>query len=211
MEDSQCSRFHVYLSNDEAAQPQEVPCTPERIKEIERRSVVLKQQIKGARNCRAIQLKTDDEADINFDAIRYLIEDLPLEPEAKPGPVKPDVLTKHCNAFWKYQWMPESANILWKHLDSPRLETQIQHMTISERCWRQQTSPESQERSLYLINIAIVFGLDESLREMMDKEIHQHIQTAIWNSKLDAHLKTSVEFLHKLKGCIEMTKSVINR
>jgi hypothetical protein len=211
MEDSLHYRFHIRLSNDGTAQPQEVHCTPERIKEIERCSILLRQRIKDAGNCGVILLETDDEANINLDVFRYLIRDLPLEPGADPGLVKLDVLSKYCNAFWKYQWLPESASILWEHLDRSGLEAQIQRVTSPERCWRQQTSPESQKNSLYLINIAIVFGLYESLRETMDKEIRQHIQTAIWDSNPDAQLKTSVLFLKTREGCIEMNKSMINR
>ena len=93
MEDSLHYRFHIRLSNDGTAQPQEVHCTPERIKEIERCSILLRQRIKDAGNCGVILLETDDEANINLDVFRYLIRDLPLEPGADPGLVKLDVLS----------------------------------------------------------------------------------------------------------------------
>jgi len=128
---------------------------------------VLKQRIKDHENGKGIPLETDDAADIDFDALRYLVEDLPLSSRTNPGPVRPDILSKLCNAFWKHQWIPESASILWAHFDQSGLETQSQ----LGRYWRQQTSIQLQERSLYLINIAIVFGLDESLRESMDREL----------------------------------------
>lgn len=211
MEAPRLYSFHIRPHSDGTAQPQEASCKPQRIKEIERCSVVLKQRIKDHGNHEGIPLETDDEADINFDALRYLVEDLPLKPGTNLGSVRLDVLSKHCNAFWKYQWMPESASIVWAHLDQSGLETQSQRGTSSGRCWQQQTSTQLQERSLYLINIAIVFGLDESLRERMDTELRQQIQTAVWNSNLDARLKTSVEFLHNIEGYIDMTKSMINR
>jgi hypothetical protein len=203
--------FHILPLTDGIAQPQVVSCTSERIQEIERRSVVLRQRIKDRGNREGIPLETDDAADIDFDALRYLVEDLPLSSGTKLGRVGLDVLSKHCNAFWKYQWIPESASILWAHLDQSGLETQSQRGPSSGRCWQQQTSTQSQERSPYLINIAIVFGLDESLRVEMDREVRQQIQTAVWNSNLDARLKTSVEFLQNIEGCIDMTKSMINR
>jgi hypothetical protein len=208
---SQLYSFHIRPPIDGTSQPQVASCTSERVKEIERRSVVLGRRIKDPGNREGIPLETDDAADIDFDALRYLVEDLPLSSGTNPGPVRLDVLSKHCNAFWKYQWMPESASILWAHLDQSGLEPQSQRGTSSGRCWQQQISTQSRERSLYLINIAIVFGLDESLRERMDSELRQQIQTAVWNSNLDAQLKTSVEFLQNIGGCIDITKSMINR
>jgi hypothetical protein len=199
-------RFYIRPRSDETAQPQVVSCTSKRIKDIEQRSVVLKRRIKDPESREGILLETDDAAGINYDALRYLIEDLPLSPGTNPGPVTPDVLSTHCNAFWKYQWLPESASILWAHLDQSGLDTR----TSSEHCWQQQTSTQSQERSLHLINIAIVFGLDENLRERMDAELRQQIQTAVWDSNPDAPLKTSVEFLHNIEGCIDITKLMIN-
>jgi hypothetical protein len=210
MEDSHRYGFHIRPSTDGNAEAQVVPCTPERIEQIKRCSVLLKQRIKDAENCEKIPLETDDAADINFETLRYLVEDLPLVPGIDLGPIKPNDLSKYCNAFWKYQWMPESATILWAKLDQSGLQMQSQRGTGSERCWQQQTSPQSQER-LYIINIAIVFGLDENLRERTDRELRHHFQTVIWNSNLDAQLKTSVGFLHRIKGCIDMTKLMINR
>lgn len=207
--------FHI----DGAAEPQKVSCSSERIKEIERCSVVLKQRIEDHGSRQEIPLEIDDAADINFHALRYLVENLPLERSGTdPGRIKLDDLSRHCSAFWKYQWMPESASILWDHLDPSELEPQSQRGTSPGRCWRQQTSTQSQQtpaqlqkRSLYLINIAIVFGLDKSLCERMNTELRQQIQYTVWNSNLDARLKTSVKFLHNIEGCIDMTKSMINR
>jgi hypothetical protein len=199
--------FHIH----ETAQLRKVSCSSERIKEIERRSVVLKQWIKDHETCQGIPLEIDDAVDINFNALRYLVENLPLDSKKDPGPVKLDDLSRHCSAFWKYQWIPESASILWKHRDQSGLVTQSQGGTGPERCWRQQTPPQSLESSLYLINIAIVFGLDKILCEEMNGVLLQQIQTAVWNSSLDAQLKTSVEFLRNIEGCIDMTMSMINR
>jgi|SRR5271156_6796813 len=198
--------FHI----DGAAQQKKVFCSSERIKEIERRSVVLKQWIKDHGNRERIPLEIDDATDINFDALRYLVENLPLDPKKDPGPIKLDDLSRHCSAFWKYQWIPESASILWKYRDQSGLDTQSQCGTSPWRCWRQQTTPQSLESSLYLINIAIVFGLDEFLREGMNRVLSQQIQTAVWNSNPGTQLKTSVEFLRNIEGCIDMTKSMIN-
>src|SRR5690348_3941831 len=100
--------FHIHPESDLTAQPRVVSCTPERIEKIEGLSVVLKQRIKDPRNHGIIPLETDDDADINFDALRYLVQDLPLSSGVDPGPVRPADLSKHCSAFWKYQWMPES-------------------------------------------------------------------------------------------------------
>lgn len=199
--------FHI----DESGQQKKVSCSPERIKEIERRSVVLKQWIKDHRNREGIPLEIDDATDINFDALRYLVENLPLDPMKDPGPIKLGDLSRHCSAFWKYQWIPESASILWKSCDQSGLDTQSQCGTSPRRCWQQQTPPKSLENSLYLINIAIVLGLDEFLCEGMDRVLSQQIQTAVWNSNPGAQLKTSVEFLRNIEGCIDMTKSMINR
>jgi hypothetical protein len=196
--------FHI----NGAAQQKKVSCSPERIKEIERRSVVLKQWIEDHETREGIPLEIDDATDINFDALRYLVENLPLDQD--PGPINLGDLSRHCSAFWKYQWIPESASILWKSCQSG-LDTQSQRGTIPRLCWQQQTSPKSLENSLYLINIAIVFGLDEFLREGMNRVLSQQIQTAVWNSNPGAQLKTSVEFLRNIEGCIDMTKSMINR
>ena len=209
-DDNQKYEFHIRPCIDGTAQPIVVSCTSKRLKEIEQRSVVLKQRIKDPKNRKGIPLETDDAAGIDFDALGYLVQP-PLSSGMNPGSVRPDDLSRHCNAFWKYQWMPESASILWAHLDQSEVESQSQHETSSERCWQQKTSIVLQQRSLYLINIAIVFGLDESLRERMDKELRQQIPTAVWNSNLDARIKTSVGFLNKIEGCIDITKSIVNR
>jgi hypothetical protein len=203
--------FYIRPHNDGTAQPQEASCSSDRIKQIEQRSVVLQQRIKDPENHKGILLETDGAADIDFDALKFLVEELPLSSGTNIGPVKADVLSKHCNAFWKYQWMPESASTLWDNLDQSELEAQSLHGTSPRRCWQQKTSTQSQESSLYLINIAVVFGLDESLREAMDRELRLQIKTAVWNSNPDAQLRTSVKFLHNIEGCIEITKSMIYR
>jgi len=211
MADPQAYCFHIRPHNDRAAQPQVVSCSSDRVKQIEQRSVILKQRIKDHENGKGIPLETDNTADISFHDLRYLVEDLPLSPGTNPGPVSLGELSKHCSAFWKYQWRPESASILWEHLDNSEPETQNQRGTNSRRCWQQQTSTRLQERSLHLINIAIVFGLDEDLRERMDTEFRQQIQIAVWSSNLDTRLKTSVEYLHDLEGCSDITESTIRR
>jgi len=91
------------------------------------------------------------------------------------------------------------VDILWAGLDKSEFETQSQRGTDYERCWRQQSSTESPESSLYLINIAIVLGLEESHRAKMDALLRQQIETAVWNSRSDLQLKTSVKFLQDVE------------
>jgi hypothetical protein len=199
-------RNRCFCITDENGRSHVLSCTSERIKEIERSSVVLGRRIKNHGQCEGecggIPLKTDDDADISFDALRYLVEALPLSPRTDVGPVKANDLSEHCNAFWKYQWKPEpeSASILWEHLDNSGLETQSQYGTASGSCWKQLSSIETQKESLYLINIATVYGLDDSLRERMDRVLREQIETAVWNSNSGDLLKTSVTFLN-VKSC----------
>jgi hypothetical protein len=207
------SSFHVRPCDDEGARPQVIFCETQRIEKIKGLSVMLRQRIKENRSREGIPLETDEEAGIDYHALNFLVMDLPLSPRTNLGLIRLEDQSRHCSAFWRYQWIPESASILWSCLDRTGLETPSQDGMKAGRCWQQQISTELQQKSLYLINIAIVFGLDESLREEMDRELCRHIQTALWNSSLDVQLKTSVKFLNDTsrEGCIYMTKSTISR
>jgi hypothetical protein len=206
MADSRKCCFHISPSNDETAEPEVVHCSPQRIEEIQRTSVIVKERIRSRGNCEGIPLEIDDAADIDAEVLKYIVTNLPLKPGIDPGPIRLADLSKHCNAWWKYKWVPESAKPLWEHLDRSGIETQNLHGASPTRCWQQQTPQKSQESSLYLTNIAIVLGLDDSLRDEMDRQLHLQVQHIVWNSKLDAQLKTSVDLLKKLEGCTNATR-----
>jgi hypothetical protein len=200
MADFQRYCFHIYQQNDTTTEPEELHCPPERIEQIQRLSVILKERINSHGNGQGIPLEIDNAADIDAGVIKYLVTDLPLKSGTNPGRVKPADLSKFCNAWWKYKWMPESAKLLWEQLDRSGIEPQNPQGTNITRCWHHRTSNTLHESAQYLINITIVLGLDDNLREEMDRELRLQIQNVVWNSNLDAHLKTSVDFLHSIEG-----------
>lgn len=200
MADSQKCCFHISPQGDESAVAEVLHCSRERIDEIQRLSVILKERINYHGNCEGIPLETDDTADIDAGVVKYLVAELPFKSGIDPGKIKLVDLSKFCNAWWKYKWIPESAKILWDRLDRLGTEAQAADSASPTRCWRHQTPNRSQQSSLYLVNIAIVLGLDDNLRVEMDRELHLQIENIIWNSNLDVHLKTSVGFLHKIEG-----------
>jgi len=206
MADSRRCYFHISPSNDDTAGPEVVHCSPQRIEQIQRISVIVKERICSRGNYEGIPLEIDDAAGIDAEVLKYILTDLPLKPGMDPGPIRLADLSKHCNAWWKYKWVPESAKPLWEHLNGSGIEMQSPHGAGPKRCWRQQAPQKSQESSLYLINIALVLGLDDNLRKDMDRQLRLQIQNIVWNSRLDAQLKTSVDLLKKLEGSRKATR-----
>jgi hypothetical protein len=200
MADSQRCCFHISSQNDETAMPEVLHCSRHRIDQIQRHSVIVKERIKCHGKCEGIPLEIDDTVDIDAGVVKYLVADLPFKSGIDPGKIELLDLSKFCNAWWKYKWIPESPKILWDRLDRTGIEISSPHPASARRCWQRQTPNKWQQSSPYLVNIAIVLGLDDSLREQMDRELRLQIQSIVWNSNLDAHLKTSVDFLHTIEG-----------
>jgi len=200
MADSQKCCFHISPQNDQTAEPEVLHFSRKRIDQLQRLSVVLKERIKSRGNCDGVPLEIDDTVDIDAGVVKYLVADLPFKSGTDLGKIKLVDLSKACNAWWKYKWIPESAKILWDNLDRSRIETPNPHAASPRRCWQHQTPNTLQQSSPYLVNIAIVLGLDENIREVMDRELRLQVQNIIWNSNQDAHLKTSVDFLHTIEG-----------
>jgi hypothetical protein len=160
----------------------------------------VKEQIKCHGKCEGIPLEIDDTVDIDSGVVKYLVADLPFKPGIDPGKIQLVNLSKLCNAWWKYKWIPESPEMLWERLDRTGIEISSPRPASAKRCWQRQTPNKSQQTSPYLLNIAIVLGLDDNLRSQMDSELHLQVENIVWNSNLDAPLKTSVDFLHKIEG-----------
>ena len=200
MADSQRCCFHISSQNDETTLLEVLHCSRNRINQIQRHSVIVKEWIKCHGKCEGIPLEIDENVDIDAGVVKYLVADLPFKPGMDPGKIEIADLSKSCNAWWKYKWIPESAKILWDRLDRTGTEISSLHSASARRCWQRQTPNKWQQSSPYLVNIAVVLGLDDNLREQMDNELHLQIQDIVWNSNLNAHLKTSVDFLHTIEG-----------
>jgi len=200
MADSQSCWFHISSQNDETAMLEVLHCSQYRIDQIRQHSVIVNEWIECHGKCEGIPLEIDDTVDIDAGVVKYLVKDLPFKSGINPGKIELVDLSKFCNAWWKYKWIPESPKILWDRLDRTGTEISSPHPASARRCWQRQTPNKPLQSSPYLVNIAIVLGLDDSLREQMDRELRLQIQNIVWISNLDVHLKTSVDFLHMIEG-----------